>query len=101
MDQKQCHVSDRKGASNRLASKVLTHGAETVNSATEDIHVVKVSFMTVYRDRIKTREGLLVKLDKVVAEATGSFQLQFDGKKINKRERLAACLELVDKDGCR
>ena len=57
--------------------------------------------MTVYHARVATREELLVALDKVVAEATGPFRLQFDGKKINNRVRLALCLELVDKDSCR
>ena len=40
LDKKQCHISDRNWASNRLMSNVLSHSAETVNVATEDINMV-------------------------------------------------------------
>ncbi len=101
MDKKQSHISDRKGVSNRAMSLVLKNNAAKVNSATEDIKVSGGSHMLVYHDRVRYREELIKRLEIVILALEGPLQLQFDGKKINGRERLVVCVEWADKNGCR
>ena len=100
MDETQCHTADKKAISNRGLATVLKNDANKVNQATScDVKVVPSSKSTIHRKRIKCRDEHLIKMERAISEAKGPFQLMFDGKKIDGKERMVVVVQYVNEKG--
>ena len=102
IDSTQCHTADKKAVSNRALATILKNDANKVNEATRDsgdLRVVPSSKSTVHRNRVKHRETHLLEMEKALSQSPGPFQLMFEGKKINGKERMVVVVQYINEIG--
>ena len=103
MNTTQGQTADRKGISNRALSEVLTNNAKLFKdlNENENIKFHGLNYTTVFRHRIKERNQQVECLNNLISSHPGPFQLMFDGKKINDKERLVIIVQYLDEEGVR